>query len=283
MLSRWLTIVCLAGCLGGAFSLYAPISVGANGMVIIGRLAQQTATVLTTYNNTLNSARSQIFVKLNDLMGWVNITYTALNKTWGANQTSMPDIAQSLTQFNTTVGYGESSVTSIFADDLADLTQALDQGISPILQYYRMLMQQMAYTANVENCTNRNASQMSDVPNHLYNLANCLQMVTNSITTTLPTVLNMISVVKSDFVSLVNQLQSCNPLSTTCQNYYFEQIYGEYSADMMMLSMVMQYISKAFQDASGRNRLCSSLVQSDIQDTLNNLDNTFSLCAWPPS
>ncbi|XP_053686851.1 uncharacterized protein LOC128736395 [Sabethes cyaneus] len=282
MLSHWLKIVCIVGCFGGALSLYAPIAVGANGLVVIGRIAQQTATVLTTYNNTLNTARSQIFVRLNDLMGWVNVTYTALNKTWGANQTNLRDFVENLKEFNTTVGYGESNIVWTIGYDLGYLVQALDRGLDPILQYYRMLLEQMAYTANVDNCTLRNASQMADVPNRLFKLAQCLQMESNAVTAALPAVLNMISVVKLDFVSLVDQLKSCHPLATDCQNWYFDEIYSEHSAGMQMLSLVMQFISSAFYDAFNRNQFCSTLVEHDIQETLHNLQNTFSLCTSPP-
>ncbi|XP_053686849.1 uncharacterized protein LOC128736394 [Sabethes cyaneus] len=283
MLNYWLKIVCIFGCLGGALSLYTPISVGAEGLVVIGRIAQQTADVLASYNNTLNSARNEIFVGLNDLLGWINITYTALNNTWGAKYPNLPGFVENLKELNNTVKYGESSVTWIFANDLGELVQALDRAIDPILQYYRMLTQEMPSTVNVEKCTLRNASQMADVPNHAFKLAHCLQMESDEITATLPAILKLISVVKLDFVSLANQLDSCHSLATTCQKQYFDQLYLEHSTGTSMLSLVVQYISSLFNDTYNRNRFCAALVQSDIQETLRNLETTYSLCAWPPS
>ncbi|XP_058831799.1 uncharacterized protein LOC131690227 [Topomyia yanbarensis] len=281
-MNRWLTLVCILGCLGGAFTMYAAISVGSSGLVTLSNSLQQIAGVVATYQSTLNTARNQVFVGLTDLMGWVNITYTAMNKTYGANQTMLRDFVSNLQYFNQTIGYGDQSATSAISNDLTGLSQSLRQAIDNIIQYYNMLLGQMPYNANSDNCTIRNATQMINVPTSLVKLGQCLQINTATVTAYVPPIMNIISVIKSDFVSFVNQLKICNAASITCQNYYFEQVYMESSTGNSMLYMLNNFISMAFQDAYNRNSFCGQLVQSDIQDAVSNLTSAFSLCAWPP-
>ncbi|XP_058461231.1 uncharacterized protein LOC131436506 [Malaya genurostris] len=284
-MNRWLALVCALGCLGGAFTTYTAISVGSSGLLTLSTAMQQLATVLTTYNNTLNTARTQIFVGLTDLMGWVNITYTALNKTYGANQTSLPSFLQSLSYFNQTIQSGDQSATMSITMDLNQLRSIFTQAFSNVLQYYNMLQSSMSMVqiALADNCTARNATQMINVPTSLAKFGQCIQINTATVLAYVPTLVNIISVAKNDFVSLNNQLKLCASASSNCQNYYFQQLYSEQSTGMSMLYLLIQVIMSGYSDASSRDQFCASLVEYDLQDTLTNLQNAYQSCIWPPS
>lgn len=58
-------------------------------------------------------------------------------------------------------------------------------------------------------------------------------------------------------------------------------IYTELSTVQSALSMVQQFISAAQQDAATRNRICSNLVNGDIQDAIQNIQMAVSSCSYP--
>ncbi|XP_053686848.1 uncharacterized protein LOC128736393 [Sabethes cyaneus] len=142
-MQRWLMFSCILGCLGAAFSLYTAISVGSNGLVTMSTALQQISPAVTAFSNALNTGRNQAFVILNDLMGYVNITYTALNKTWAQNQTDLASFMESVQYTNQTVMYGDQSITSQIYWNLQSLSSSLQQGIDNIMQYYNTLVSQM--------------------------------------------------------------------------------------------------------------------------------------------
>ncbi|XP_055536892.1 uncharacterized protein LOC129725295 [Wyeomyia smithii] len=276
----WLTVTCILGCLGGAFTLYTAISVGSNGLVTMSTALQQISTALTAYSTALNTARTSAYAILTDLMGYANITYTAMNKTWSVNQTNLQSFLQMVSSFNQTIGYGEASLTSQINQNLYSLDSGLQLGIDNIMQYYNSLVYQMSNT-NGDNCTLRNATQMANVPVSLAKFATCLQLDTAAVTQYLPSVLNMLAYSKTELVSYIGQLKNCSSYSASCQNAYFQQIYSELSNTQYLLSSAEMFMSSAFNEAGQRDQFCSQLIQSDIQDSTQNLTNAFSLCSWP--
>ncbi|XP_055534765.1 uncharacterized protein LOC129724142 [Wyeomyia smithii] len=279
----WLTVTCILGCLGGGFTLYSAISVGSSGLATMSTALQQISPALTAYSTALNTARTSVYVILNDLMGYMNITYTAINKTWAVNQTEyLQNVLQQIGYFNQSIGYGDQSVSSQVIQNLYSMNYGLQSNIDNMMSYYNSLVSQM-YSTTAENCTLRNATQMANVPVSLAKYATCLQLDTAAVTQYLPSVLNMFAYSKTELISQIAQLKNCSSYSATCQNAYFQQIYSEVSNTLSSLSSAHAFLSGAFYEAGQRDQFCGQLIEADIQDSIQNLTNAFSLCSWPPS
>ncbi|XP_058832647.1 uncharacterized protein LOC131690716 [Topomyia yanbarensis] len=282
-MNRWLALACILGSLSGAYSFYSPITVGSNGLITIANSLKSISTVVANYYTALNTARTKIFVGLNDLLGYANITYGALNKTYGDSQPNMLSMVQSVGYLNTTVSYGDQSVTSYISQDLNQLSNSLKQGIDNIMQTYSNLQSASSYAPYAENCTIRNATQMANFATSLTKLGTCLQVESDQATALVPVVLGTIAVLKSDLIALNNQLKICNPASTKCINQYFSDIWMEWNTFQQNLYLVQTIIYSPQQFAYQRNSVCGQLTIADIQDDLYDLQNTFGACSYPQS
>ncbi|XP_055534792.1 uncharacterized protein LOC129724160 [Wyeomyia smithii] len=279
-MNRWLALFCMLSILGGAYSYYTPISVGANALTTMSTNLKTISTVIANYYTAWNTARTKIFVALNDLLQYVNVTYGALNTTYGASQSMLNSFMYSVVYFNQTIAQGDNQVTNAISYDFNTLGQYLQQSIDTILQSFSSLSSVTSNT-NGDNCTLRNATQMASVPNDLLSLSNCLQVESDQVTAMVPSVLNIIGTVKSDLILLNNQLKICNPQSPSCINEYFNELYQEWSSFQMELYLLQSVIGSMQQDATDRNRFCGDLTKADVQDDIQNLMMAVSACMYP--
>ncbi|XP_058461444.1 uncharacterized protein LOC131436632 [Malaya genurostris] len=281
-MNRWLTLVCVLGLLSGAHSFYASIAVGGNGLVTIANNFKTVSTIMANYFTALNAARTPIIASLNDLMGYVNKTYTALNITYGASQANLVSLLEVINSFNQSITYADQMVTQGFTQSWGTLINSLNQGVQNVLGMYSSLLSSSSYPANVDNCTVQNATRMANIPNIIANAAQCLQVETNQITAIVPVVLGTIATLKSDLVTLNNNLaQICNAASPNCINLYFSGIYQDYYAFFSELYLILTVIQSPQQFAIQRDQACGNLALADAQDEINDLMNSFTQCAYP--
>ncbi|XP_055533068.1 uncharacterized protein LOC129723114 [Wyeomyia smithii] len=281
-MNRWLALFCMLSILGGAYSYYTPISVGANALTTMSTSLKTISTTVGNYYVSLNLARTKIFAALNDLTQYVNVTYGAFNTTYGANQPLLNSFMSTVGYLNQSVAQGDNQVTQGIINDFTSLSQYLQQSIDTILQSFSSLSS-ITYNTNGDNCTLRNATQMANVPNDLVNLGTCLQVESDQITAIVPNVLNIIGTVKSDLILLNNQLKICSSQSPSCITEYFNELWQEYSAFQMELYLLQSVVSSAQQDATDRNRFCGDLTKADVQDDIQNLMMAVSSCMYPSS
>ncbi|XP_058464429.1 uncharacterized protein LOC131438429 [Malaya genurostris] len=279
-MNHWLTLVCTLALLSGAHSFYASIAVGGNGLVTLANNLKAVSTIMANYYAALNAANSPIIASLNDLLGYANTTYTALNKTYGASQPGIVNLVQLVPYLNQSVSNGEQSVNQAFASDWSSLFGSLNQIVDRVMSMYSSLLSTSSYSSKADNCTSQNATQMVNVTNAIVNAAQCLQVEANQNTALVPDILGTIALLKNDLATLNNNLLNCNVASTRCVNQYFDGIYDDWMNFQSELYTLLATIQSSQQFAQQRDQACGNFALADVQDEINNLINSFSQCAF---
>ncbi|KAL1376231.1 hypothetical protein pipiens_017011 [Culex pipiens pipiens] len=284
-MNRWLTVAFLVASAGGAFSLYSSISVGSTGLANMATNLQSLSVVMGRYYTALNTDRTLVNASLNDLGYYINVTYAAMNKTYGATQPNLVSMLSMVEYFNQTLGYGEQSVNSMISSDLSQVSSNLQQVIDSIFQSFSMSLYTMSsYDQSYvqDKCVAKNMTQMSQIPNSLGKLGPCLQQEVNTANAITPTIVATIKLLKADLIAYNNLLKICQPTSTTCLEQFFMGLSMDLSNVQSALYFVQQYVSYIQQDAYTRNRICGELVRADVQDQITNLQSAVQSCSYPP-
>ncbi|EDS34936.1 conserved hypothetical protein [Culex quinquefasciatus] len=245
---------------------------------------QSLSVVMNNYYTAFDANRVLVNASLNDLGYFVNVTVSTLNKTYGASQPSFASMVSTASYFNQSLGYGESYVNSLITSDLSTLTWNLQAAIDNIFQSFQMALYSMSsYDQSYvqDNCVAKNLTQMSQIPNSLSKLGPCLQQEVNTANVITPTIISTIQLFKKDLTAYINLLQICQPTSSSCFDQFFTMASNDFGQLWNALHMVQQYVSSAQQDAYARNKICSEMVKSDIQDAISNLQSAVSSCANP--
>ncbi|XP_038119399.1 uncharacterized protein LOC119769808 [Culex quinquefasciatus] len=283
-MNRWLTVAFLVASAGGAFSLYSAISVGSTGLANMATNLQSLSVVVNNYYNALNTDRTLVNASLNDLGYYVNVTVSALNKTYGATQPPLSMIMSMAPMFNSTLSMGELTVNSMISSDLSQVSSNVQQLIDSIFQSFSMSLYTMSsydqsYTE--DKCIAKNMTQMSQIPNSVGKLGPCLQQEVNTANAITPTIVATIKQVKNDLIAYFSLMKICQPTSKTCLDQFFTYLSMDWSTLQTALYTVQQYVMYIQMDAANRNRVCGDLVRADIQDQIMNLQSTVQRCSYP--
>ncbi|XP_019527242.3 uncharacterized protein LOC109399259 [Aedes albopictus] len=279
----YLAVVCMLGFLSeGVFTMYASLSIGSEGLDVMAASLKSIGPIMTAHYRNLNNARNKIMPKVDGLTEYVNTTYTVLNATYGETQPNMFGVINNVDMFTRQFYYAEQMVITAIGNDLSRLNSELQQTMDQIMQSYSSLLNSLWYQANAESCTLQYTSVTTNLPNQLTKFGACLQTEVDTIPTVVPTVLEMFTLIKNDFISLIKQLKICATTSTNCINEYFNDAHSELMRINMELSLVSDFLHfyqyEAFMD---RNQFCGELIKYNVQDITANIMREFGQCVYP--
>ncbi|XP_021696235.1 uncharacterized protein LOC110675456 [Aedes aegypti] len=279
----WVTVVCALAFLGGgAFTMYASISIGSEGLQAMALSLKSIEPVSTAYYKNLNNARNKVMPKIDNLIEHVNSTYAVMNDSYGATQPNMMSVLNNLDMFTRQFYYGEQQVISTIGNDLSRLQYELQQTMDQIMQSYNNLLNGFSYQQNAESCSTQFATVATSFPNQLTKFGTCLQTEVDTVPTVATALVEIFNLIKSDFTSLTKQLKICAATSSNCINEYFNGIYMELDRINMELSMATSLIHNYQYDAMERNQFCGELIKYNAQDISQNMISQFSSCIYPP-
>ncbi|XP_055606535.1 uncharacterized protein LOC129758122 [Uranotaenia lowii] len=285
----WLVLSCAVALAAAqtATSNYNVTWIGGNSLVNLANGLTTVGNMLASYNNTLNTIRAGAWPGVLNILGTVNITYAALNKTYGPTQPSLVSlVSYSAPYLNQSIFDGERYITSSIYQDIASLSMSLQSAISNLFMNFQMLTN-IGYQQQGENCTGRIAANVSVIALKVAKYAVCIQnnmMIASTLVA--PVVNGMITQAIDDMrlvLNLFNFCRSSPAAATECTDEYFNNIWTDHSMIQSTFYQISSFLSSMIQDAQSRDSFCGQLINQDIQDDTMNAQNSFSRCAYPQS